>query len=302
MTVMKSFAVGHGDMFYIRHNSDNFTIIDCFMDDYSQEELVGELKRESKGKGMRRFISTHPDEDHIKGIGYLDEQFPINNFYCVADDAVKDEASEAFEHYCKLRDDPKKAYHVFQGCKRKWLNQSDEERGGAGISFLWPGTSNEHYKAALANASAGIAFNNISLVARYNMGAGAASFMWIGDLETDFMESIVDNISLQKTTVVFAPHHGRESGKIPDSWLEKLDPQIIVIGEAPSRYLHYYTGYKTIAQNRAGDITMDATENKVHLYVSNEEYGTRFDDFENEHKDDFEHYIGSLTVETEYTL
>lgn len=302
MTIVKSFAVGHGDMFYIKHNSDNFTMIDCFMDDYSQEELVGELKRESKNKGMRRFISTHPDEDHIKGIAYLDEQLPIANFYCVANEATKDDPSEAFEHYCKLRDDPKKAYHVYRGCKRKWLNQGDDDRGGAGISFLWPNPANEHYQAALSDAAAGIAFNNISLVARYNMGGGAASFMWIGDLETDFMEEIFDDIKLEKTTVVFAPHHGRESGKIPDNWLEKLDPQIIVIGEAPSRHLHYYTGYKTITQNKAGDITMDATGDRVHMYVSNEDYGARFDVFNNEYQTDFDHYIGSITVETEYTL
>ena len=29
MTVIKSFSVGLGDMFYILHGSDNFTIIDC---------------------------------------------------------------------------------------------------------------------------------------------------------------------------------------------------------------------------------------------------------------------------------
>src|SRR3546814_7219402 len=86
------------------------------------------------------------------------------------------------------------------------------------------------------------------------------------------MENIVDSIDLAKTTVVFASHHGRASGKIPNSWLEKLDPQIIVIGEAPSRHLNYYTGYKTITQNSAGDITMDCVEDKVHFYVSNTNY------------------------------
>lgn len=31
MTIIKSFSVGNGDMFAIRHHSDNFTIIDCCM-------------------------------------------------------------------------------------------------------------------------------------------------------------------------------------------------------------------------------------------------------------------------------
>jgi hypothetical protein len=124
--------------------------------------------------------------------------------------------------------------------------------------------------------------------------------MWLGDLETEFMENIVNDITLEKTTIVFAAHHGRSSGKIPDSWLRKLDPQIIVIGEAPSRHLHYYTGYKTITQNSAGDITMDLVDNKVHFYVSNSKYSHgKLDD---EGLSKFPNYIGSITVETEYTL
>ncbi len=33
MSLVKSFAVGNGDMFYIRHNSDSFSIIDCCLSD-----------------------------------------------------------------------------------------------------------------------------------------------------------------------------------------------------------------------------------------------------------------------------
>lgn len=124
--------------------------------------------------------------------------------------------------------------------------------------------------------------------------------MWLGDLETEFMEKITDHIGLEKTTIVFASHHGRDSGKIPDSWLEKLDPQLIVIGEAPSRHLNYYTGYKTITQNRAGDITMELVDNKVHFYVSNESY--KRSDLTNDGAKTFPNYIGSIEVETEYTL
>jgi beta-lactamase superfamily II metal-dependent hydrolase len=111
----------------------------------------------------------------------------------------------------------------------------------------------------------------MSAVIRYAMADGA-SFLWLGDLETDFMEEITDDIYLTKTTVVFAAHHGRKSGKIPDAWLEKLDPQLIVIGEAPSRHLHYYTGYQIITQNKAGNITFDLEDDKVHIYSSNPDY------------------------------
>ena len=98
----------------------------------------------------------------------------------------------------------------------------------------------------------------------------------------------------------FASHHGRASGKIPDSWLEKLDPQIIVIGEAPSRHLHYYTGYKTITQNKAGDITFHLTDDRVHIYSSNPNYAHK--QLNQEGQTLFDGYVGSITVETEYTL
>jgi beta-lactamase superfamily II metal-dependent hydrolase len=131
---------------------------------------------------------------------------------------------------------------------------------------------------------------------------GGASFLWLGDLETEFMKNVADDIELTKTTIVFASHHGRNSGKIPDTWLEKLDPQIIVIGEAPSRHLNYYTGYKTVTQNMAGDITMECLGDKVHFYVSNDSYSNGA--LTNEGLQDLgaEKYIGSITVETEYTL
>ena len=114
------------------------------------------------------------------------------------------------------------------------------------------------------------------------------------------MEDIVDDIDLDKATVVFAAHHGRNSGKIPDSWLRKLDPQIIILGEAPSRHMNYYTGYQTITQNSAGDITMDCPGDQVHFYVGNASYqGPRLG---NLGLNQFPNYLGSLTVETEYTL
>ena len=80
-SVIKSFSVGNGDTYYIKHGSDNFSIIDCNLVDDRKEEIVDELERESKEKAITRFISTHPDEDHIYGLPYLDDRLRIVNFY-----------------------------------------------------------------------------------------------------------------------------------------------------------------------------------------------------------------------------
>ncbi|WP_062782615.1 ComEC/Rec2 family competence protein [Novosphingobium capsulatum] len=302
MSVVKSFAVGSGDMFYIKHGSDSFTIIDCDLSEENAGCIIAELKSESAGKGITRFICTHPDEDHFGGIEILDDAMPIANFYVVKNQALKDQDTVSFQRYCELRDG-NKAFYIEKGSRRKWLNSNDDTRSGAGITILWPDLKNQHFIDALAACDAGESYNNTSAVLRYSLNGGA-SVMWLGDLETDFMENIVDAIELPKTTIVFAAHHGRKSGKIPDSWLEKLDPQIIVIGEAASRHLHYYTGYEKITQNMAGDITFDLSDDKVHIYVSNENYFNHdlAKKISDEKQDKFKGYFGTLTVETEYTL
>lgn len=302
MPIVKSFSVGNGDTFYIQHGSDNFTIIDCCLSEENADAIIEDMKAAASDKGIRRFISTHPDDDHFRGIELLDAAMPIANFYVVQNTALKENDSVSWERYCALRDDAEKAYYIYKGCARKWMNLSDETRKGSGVHILWPDVGNENFKEALAAANDGTAYNNISPVIRYSV-EGGASFMWLGDLETEFMESITDSVELTKTTVVFASHHGRQSGKIPDSWLEKLDPQFIVIGEAPSRHLHYYTGYQTITQNKAGDILMETVGDKVHVFVSNENYSNKALTKEDgvSTKSGLQ-YVGSLTVETEYTL
>jgi hypothetical protein len=77
---------------------------------------------------------------------------------------------------------------------------------------------------------------------------------------------------LPKVDVLFAPHHARASGKVPHGWLEQLDPGLIIIGEAPSEYLDYYSGYDIITQNSAGDLMFDCVEGKARIYAGSHTY------------------------------
>lgn len=293
MSIIKSFSVGDGDMFYIKHNTDNFSIIDCCLSDDNEERIVKEIKHTHLGKGVTRFISTHPDQDHIRGLKYLDYNIDILNFYCVKNKVTKEDETEDFKHYCSLRDSSKKAFYTEKDCVRRWLNQTCEKRGSAGINILWPVIDNNNYKEALKIAEEGGSPNNISAIIKYSLENGV-SVLWMGDLETDFMESIKDKIKLPKINILIAPHHGRDTGKIPENWLNEMDPEIIVIGEAPSEDLNYYGGYNTITQNSAGDITFECIKNKVHIFVSNYDYDVDFLDDENRTGDDY--YIGTLNL------
>ena len=294
MSIIKSLSVGEGDMFYINHNSDNFTIIDCCMPEENRVDIVKELKSQSRGKGVVRFISTHPDDDHILGLAYLNEEMPIINFYCVKNEATKTDLTNDFEEYCALRDDLRKAFYLHQRCSRKWMNETNEERGSSGITILWPIIENEHYKDALENAKEGESPNNISPIVKYSL-EDSAKILWMGDLETEFMERILDELEVDSADVLFAPHHGRDSGKVPGEWLERINPKIIIIGEAPSENLNYYDGYNTITQNSAGQIVLECVSGKIHIFVSSPSYFVDF--LDDEHIDStYGNYIGTLNL------
>ena len=299
MAIVKSYAVDQGDMFCIRHGADSFTIIDCDLTEDNAPAIIADMKRLATGKAITRFICTHPDEDHFGGIHLLDAAMPIANFYCVENQAIKDQETVSFQYYRRLRDS-EKAFYIQKGTRRKWLNDEDATRHGAGVSVLWPDLANPFFQTALRNCEAGHDFNNTSAVIRYSV-SDSASFLWLGDLHTEFMEAIEDDIELPKTTVVFAPHHGRDSGRLPASWLRRLDPQIIVIGEAPAGHLNYYKGYRTLTQNRAGDITFSCDGDKVHVFVGSDTYEVDF--LRNEYATMAgARYIGTLTLDTGYTL
>ena len=279
MSVIKSFSVGKGDMFYIRHGTANFTVIDCCLPDDRSDEILDEIEEKQKGTvaglgRIKRFISTHPDEDHIFGLERFDDRFGYVNFYAVKNKATKSNETADFKRYQKLRDG-EKAYYIKQGIRRRWLNRDGEGRRSSGVFMLWPIVTNQHYKDALKQAEDGGSPNNISPIIRYARKGGAA-VMWMGDLETDFMEKIEDAITPDSSQVLFAPHHGRKSGRVPKDWLDAIDPKIIVVGEAPASELTYYDGWDTITQNSAGDIAFECLSGKTHVFVSSSTYSVNF--------------------------
>ncbi len=292
MSIVHSYSVGNGDMFSIRHDSDNCTIIDCNIPVEIEEWLLSEIDRQRDGKNIVRFISTHPDQDHICGLTRLDDHINILNFYVVKNEATKEEETEDFLRYRTLRDGDK-AFYIEKACKKDWMNQTTAERGGSGINICWPVRSNGSFIKALDAATKGKSPNNISPVITYSLENGV-KMAWFGDLETDFMEEIKYEIKWPATDILFAPHHGRESGKIPSTILEQIDPLMVVIGEAPSSNLDYYGGYDTITQNSAGHIYFECVKGWVHIYVGNPHYSVGF--LWDVAASMYPNYIGSLPV------
>lgn len=65
MSIVKSYSFPEGnirgDMYYIKHDSNNFTVIDCYLKDGNgrnarKDEIISEINKESAGR-ICRFIS-----------------------------------------------------------------------------------------------------------------------------------------------------------------------------------------------------------------------------------------------------
>lgn len=274
MSKIKSFSVQTGDMFYIEHETDSLTIIDCNIVSEKEDTILNELKSIQKTKSVTRFISTHPDEDHIHGIELVDKNLNINNFYCVENKINKKNGSASFQRYCELRDG-KHHFYLCEGVERPYLNKSGKTNNGkminsSNISILWPKTNQEDFKKALEEAERDNKYNNICPIIKFSADNGA-SFLWFGDLEKSFMNKIENELCklLTHVDIVFAPHHGRQTGAIPGSILERLSPKVIVIGEASSNELDYYSNYNHINQNSLKDILFVTSSDGIDIYALN---------------------------------
>lgn len=281
MAIIKSFSFPEGeirgDMFYIKHGSDNFTVIDCFLKNLDDRDvsIIKEICDESSEKSIHRFISTHPDADHYKGIETLWKYWSTTNFYVVENKLPIDNSDLSLKKYGELRDSNSTSY-IYRGFKRAFLNEDGVSDNGnhigcSGIHILWPIVNNTLFQEELVKVKNGESPNNISPAISYSIN-GSASFLWMGDMETDMQTEFYKECKgcIGHKDIVFAPHHGRESGSIPKELLEELSPKIIVVGNAPSKNLNYYDSSKTITQNTAGDIVFSTEEGKVHVFCENQ--------------------------------
>lgn len=132
-----------------------------------------------------------------------------------------------------------------------------------------PDIKNERFIKALEHAAKGGSINNICPIITYSEKNGA-TFMWMGDLETAMQQEFYNSTSkkdLPKVDILFAPHHGSNSGSVPPELLDTLNPKIIIVGNAPCEHLDYYDSSKTFTQNSSGDICFNVVDNKERIYT-----------------------------------
>jgi competence protein ComEC len=318
--------VNDGDCSIIEHVSDHITVIDM-----SAAEKVGEpvemslaetLRRFSKSAGVLgnfnrsvypdnpiaymkdrgidsvfRFISTHPDMDHLDGIKHFFEEFRPTNFWdtdntkeiCNVNKWKYDEDDWRF--YVGLRDgiqktDPRRLV-LYSGAKGAYFNQNESgEGGGDGLAILAPTPE------LVADANEREDWNDSSYVILYR--TGNKRILFSGDSHDETWEHILDRWpnDVAKVDVLIAPHHGRDSDRCYD-FLDIVKPKITLFGNAPSEHLAYDEWNSRdllfITNNQAGTIILTVKDTGLRVFVSHRPFAEAFvrgRDYDTSYNDD----------------
>ena len=95
MSIVKSFSVGYGDMFYIKHGSENFTVIDCYIDDENEDD---NLMDEAMADPLNLNAQLDVERDPITGE-------PIDNIFGNKDEDEDIEEELSLEEIDSLKDE-----------------------------------------------------------------------------------------------------------------------------------------------------------------------------------------------------
>lgn len=167
------------------------------------------MKRTYPNRQLFRFILTHPDLDHMRGLRRLKEEIGFANFW----DTSNQKTVESFRSdsdkidwcfYQQIRANGSKTYT--RGASQfAFGKEADGQPGGDRIEVLSP--TPEIVRACNTNDK----FNDISLVMRLHHAG--RSVLLPGDAEDLAWDSMVEHYGTRlKSDFLKASHHGRDSG------------------------------------------------------------------------------------------
>ena len=299
--------VKEGDCSVIQHNSDRVSVIDVCnassstSSDSQAARLSLKLESESVGGNFHqkkhpvnpieylqqhgvtsifRYIQTHPDMDHMDGIKALFEEFNPTNMWDTDNNKEIDDSSwngspydaADWKYYRNKRDtkpstDPRRLA-LLAGAQGEYWNST----GGDGIHILAP------TKELVDAADDTNDYNKCSYVLLYRTGENRIVFG--GDSHDETWDFILANYEsdVKDIDLLIAPHHGRDSGRSYE-FLDVLTPSLTFFGNAPSEHLAYDAwrrrDLKIVTNNQANCMVVDASQNPMDLYVTNEKFARR---------------------------
>ena len=297
-------TVGDGDCTVIEHGSGRLSMIDiCGGNLQRPDSLLAVLYEEQDVKGnfrmcnrptnpldylvenrmteIWRFVSTHPDMDHLDGFDRLMTGFTVHNFWDHGARKVKPDFSGSpyleadWDRYAKVRDGREKDTTVIkalQGKTFKYANDDDEDGNGDYVTICSPNAE------VVQRCNHTQKFNDASYIIVYRAQGGKV--VLAGDADDMAWECAIEGYPdlLENVGFLLAPHHGRDSGR-NRAFLSHLNPRVSLLGCAPSKYLAYDAwrnrGLTYYTQNQCGNVVIEGREGGLEMYIENEVFAHR---------------------------
>jgi len=166
------------------------------------------MRRVYPGEKLFRFVLTHPDLDHMRGIKRVYETIGFTNFWDTAHtkptpDFKSDDDEEDWAFYQQLRTGTTKRYHRGD---RLFAFGADERGGnGDGVEIMSPTPQ------LVTSCNAAEKSNDLSYVLR--IWHAGRSLLLPGDAEEEAWDSMrIAYGARLKSDILKASHHGRDSG------------------------------------------------------------------------------------------
>jgi competence protein ComEC len=199
--------IGQGDSILIQGP----TGIQMLVDGGPDHSVLRELPREMGllDRSLDFIVETHPDKDHIAGLGYVFDQYKVSYFLSPGipnTTAVTATLNDAVEH--------EKGVHAFVARRGMRIHLG----GLAYADVLYP-----DHDVSMGDTNSG----SITMHVVY----GNTSFMLSGDLPSDKEEYLVGldgTGGSLKSDVLKAGHHGSKNSS-SDAWLAAVHPSIVAI-------------------------------------------------------------------------
>jgi len=209
--------IGQGDSILIRSPNGTTLLIDGGNSDKDGREVIVPKLQEWGADHLDVMVATHPDADHIGGLPYVLENFPVETVALTG----QVHTTQIYERFLTdIRDLHINAIQVRTGTTIPFDSAVNLEVLGPDDRFVQVQGDN----------------NNASIVIKLTYGQ--VSFMFTGDAEGEEEAAILASGADLRSTVLKVGHHGSRSSTSED-FLAAADPQMGVIsaGEG-NRYGH----------------------------------------------------------------
>lgn len=227
-----------------------------------------------------RFISTHPDMDHLDGLEALFRQVSVANFWHTGVTRPEPEFGIGcpykevdWTRYRTVVEGRQQGTTVIQrvlddGFFHFASRNADGTGGGDELYILAPDA------ALVRSAERDEDINEASYVLGMNTPAGRVIIP--GDAHDQSWELVLraNRPWVQNCALLLAPHHGRDSGRDYE-FLDVLSPKLTLMGCVPAEHMSgswRTRGLSTMTNNQAGNIRVDFLPNFLSVWAENESF------------------------------